>query len=100
MSPGSVSNFLTGQCQKNVFQRNLLGTQVSGRHTALGQGRSHAQQDLPLPAATLARYARMAEDSLAAQRKIEAADSVPFETYRQQYLSKDLLSGSLLRSPN
>ena len=44
------------------------------------------------------RYARMAEESFAAQRRIEAADSVPFETYRQQYLSKDLLSGSLLRS--
>jgi hypothetical protein len=40
----------------------------------------------------------MAEESLAAQKKIEAADSVPFETYRQKYLSKELLSGSLLRS--
>ena len=58
----------------------------------------HTLQDLPLPAEVKARYARMAEDSLTAQRKIEAADSIPFETYRQQYLSKDLLSGSLLRS--
>ena len=55
-------------------------------------------EELPLPAEVQARYARMAQDSLAAQRKIEAADSVPFETYRQQYLSRDLLSGSLLRS--
>jgi glutamate--cysteine ligase len=47
-----------------------------------------------------ARYARMAEDSLAAQRRIEAADSVPFETYRQQYLSRNLLSGAQLRSRN
>ena len=42
----------------------------------------------------------MAEESLAAPQRIEAADSVPFETYRRQYLSKDLLSGSLLRPPN
>jgi len=67
---------------------------------ALTQSLRHRRtlQELPLSAEAQERYARMAEDSLAAQRKIEAADSVPFETYRQQYLSKDLLSGSLLRS--
>jgi len=67
---------------------------------ALAQSVRHrgTLQDLPLPAEVKARYARMAEDSLTAQRKLEAADSVPFETYRQQYLSKDLLSGALLRS--
>jgi len=67
---------------------------------ALAQSLRHQRnlEDLPLPAEIKARYARMAEDSLAAQRKIEAADSVPFETYRKQYLSKDLLSGALLRS--
>jgi hypothetical protein len=35
----------------------------------------------------------MADESLAAQRAIEAADSVPFEAYRQQYLAQDLMSG-------
>ena len=55
-------------------------------------------QALPISAEVEVRYARMAEESLAAQRRIEAADQVPFETYRQQYLSKDLLSGALLRS--
>ncbi len=67
---------------------------------ALAQSMQHrrAVQDLPLAAEVEARYARMAEDSLAAQRKIEAADSMPFEAYRQKYLSKDLLSGALLRS--
>jgi glutamate--cysteine ligase len=66
----------------------------------LAQSRRHRQtlQELPLPAEVQARYARMAEESLAAQRSIEAADSVPFETYRRQYLSKDLLSGSQLRA--
>ena len=69
---------------------------------ALAQSLRHRRtlQDLPLPAETETRYARMAEDSLIAQRNIEAADSVPFETYRRQYLSKDLLSGALLRSPS
>jgi glutamate--cysteine ligase len=55
-------------------------------------------QALPLSARAKARYARLAEASIAEQGRIEAADSVPFEIYRQQYLSKDLLSGSLLRS--
>jgi len=66
---------------------------------ALAQSLQHwrSLKDLPFAADANVRYTRMAEDSLAAQRRIEAADSVPFETYRQQYLSKDLLSGSLLR---
>ncbi len=46
----------------------------------------------PLAAAVEARYARMAEESLAEQRQIEARDTVPFEIFRQQYLSQDLLS--------
>jgi glutamate--cysteine ligase len=57
----------------------------------------HALLDLPMAADVQARYARIAADSIAAQRRIEAADSVPFETYRQQYLSRDLLSGAQLQ---
>jgi glutamate--cysteine ligase len=66
---------------------------------ALAQSRRHrhALQELRLPAAVEARYARLAAESITAQRRIEAADAVPFEIYRQQYLSRDLLSGSLLR---
>ncbi len=33
------------------------------------------------------RLARMAQESLEKQRGVEAADKLPFETYRQQYLS-------------
>ena len=33
----------------------------------------------------------MAEESLAEQRRIEAADAVPFETYRQRYLATEKL---------
>ena len=54
--------------------------------------------DLPLSTAVTAHYARMAEDSLAAQRDIEAADTVPFEVHRQRYLAQDLLSGAHFRA--
>ncbi len=67
---------------------------------ALAQSKRHRRtlEDLPLPEEVAARYARMAEESLAAQHRIEAADSIPFETYRRQYLSSDLLGGALLRT--
>ena len=38
-----------------------------------------------------ARFAAMAEASVAEQRRIEAADTMPFEAYRQAYLSIDRL---------
>jgi glutamate--cysteine ligase len=67
---------------------------------ALAQSAQHRRtlMELPLNAEVKARFARSAEASLAAQAKIEAADRVPFEAYRQEYLSRDLLSGALLRS--
>jgi glutamate--cysteine ligase len=48
---------------------------------------------LPFPPDLQARYRRMAEESLAEQRKIESEDTLPFETFRQKYLAQDLLSG-------
>jgi glutamate--cysteine ligase len=47
---------------------------------------------LPLTAEVAARYLRMAEQSVEAQRQIEAQDTLPFENYRQQYLSPERLS--------
>jgi len=52
----------------------------------------------PLAPETERRYARMTAESIAEQRRIEAADKVPFETYRRQYISQDLLGGAQLRS--
>jgi glutamate--cysteine ligase len=52
----------------------------------------------PLAPETEQRYARMAAESLSAQRRIESSDTVPFETYRRQYLSQDLVGGAQLRS--
>ena len=48
-------------------------------------------QGEPLPVAAHERFTHMALESLEKQREIEAADKIPFETYRQQYLSQDLL---------
>jgi glutamate--cysteine ligase len=61
----------------------------------LAQSMRHrrALLESPLPAEANARYASMAGESLAAQRQIEAGDTVPFEVFRQQYLSQDLLAG-------
>jgi len=42
---------------------------------------------LPLPDEVAAHFARLTSQSLEQQRAIEAADTIPFETFRQQYLS-------------
>jgi glutamate--cysteine ligase len=42
---------------------------------------------LPLPAEVEKRFAELAKESLEKQRQIEAADTMPFEIYRQQYLA-------------
>ena len=51
----------------------------------------NALQQEPLPADVTARFERLAEASFAKQRQIEAADTLPFEAYRQHYLSAHLL---------
>ena len=54
---------------------------------ALSHAHRQAILELPLSADVAERFAHLAEESLAEQRRIEAADTVPFETYRQRYLS-------------
>ncbi|MBX3622653.1 MAG: glutamate--cysteine ligase [Rhizobacter sp.] len=46
---------------------------------------------LPYPETVAARYTQMAQASLDEQKAIEAADTMPFEQYRQQYLSPQRL---------
>ena len=46
---------------------------------------------LPLPAGVEAEFARTAGQSITAQAQIEAEDTMPFEIYRQQYLSPSRL---------
>ena len=50
-----------------------------------------ALQSQPLPADAEEQFVRMAVESIAKQGEIEAADKVPFETYRQKYLSHESL---------
>jgi glutamate--cysteine ligase len=60
----------------------------------LAQSRAHREAILGLPLApeVADRFARLAGESTAEQRRVEAADTVPFETYREQYLSPLRLS--------
>ena len=54
-----------------------------------------AMLEIPLPTAVEAHFRDLARQSIEEQERIEATDTVPFETYRQQYLSPDRLrSGS------
>ncbi|MBA2964062.1 MULTISPECIES: glutamate--cysteine ligase [Ramlibacter] len=46
---------------------------------------------LPFSAAQQARYDQLAQQSLQEQRDIEARDTMPFEVYRQQYISPERL---------
>ncbi len=43
--------------------------------------------ELPFPAESAERFARLADESVTEQRRIEAADTLPFEAYRQLYLA-------------
>ena len=60
----------------------------------LAQSQRHrdAIWKLPYPAEVAERFARLAEGSLVKQRQIEAADTIPFETYRQRYLAPERLN--------
>jgi len=48
---------------------------------------------LPFPRETQHRFERLAEESIAEQQAIEAANSMPFEEYRQRYLAGTLPIG-------
>ena len=71
----------------NSHVRFTLAESLSHRGTLLG---------IPLKAEVEERFARLAEESLAKQKKIEASDRVDFETYRQRYLNPVLLQAEAL----
>jgi len=60
----------------------------------LAYSRRHreALKSEPLPAEVATHLAQLTEASLEQRRTLEAADTVPFETYRQRYLSPDSLT--------
>jgi glutamate--cysteine ligase len=65
---------------------------------ALAYSLQHRSQllELPLADATRVRLERMAAESLADQKRLEASDTMPFERFREQYLAQDLMSGMRL----
>ena len=66
----------------NVYVRFVLAESLSHAGSLRG---------LPLGAEVKARFERLARESLDEQRRLEAADTVDFETFRKQYLSPELL---------
>ena len=62
----------------NSFVRFVLAQSLAHRETLLA---------LPFADDDAQRHARLAAESLATQGDIEAADTLPFETFRQNYLS-------------
>ena len=68
----------TARDHGNSFVRFVLAQSIKHRESILA---------LPLAPDVLERYARVAEESLAEQRRIEASDRLPFEAYRQLYLA-------------
>ncbi len=77
--------------------RVLAVMQQDYDNSFIGFTRAQSQQTkakllaLPLSAVQQARFAAMSEQSVQDQKGIEAADSIPFELYRQQYVSPDRL---------
>jgi glutamate--cysteine ligase len=55
---------------------------------------------MPFTPEAAAKYERMAAESMAEQRRMEAADDVYFEVYRERYLAQDLVSGRHVRDAN
>jgi glutamate--cysteine ligase len=68
---------------------------VAGQHdnSFVGFVRAQSEQTravltgLPFPAEQQARFERMTQASIEEQKRIEAADTMPFEIYREQYVS-------------
>ena len=67
----------------------------------LAQSRRHRDTlaDPPLAPAATQRYEKLAADSVVEARRMEAADDVPFDTYRRRYLEQSLLSGRHFSAP-
>jgi glutamate--cysteine ligase len=62
----------------NSYLRFVLAQSLAHRDAIL---------ELPFPAAIAERFARLADESVTEQRRIEATDTLPFEVYRQLYLA-------------
>lgn len=77
-------------CVLDAMQREFDGSYVRFTRTRSVQARKYLLE-LPFDADIAAHFARAAEESVAAQQRIECADTQPFEAFRQAYLSADRL---------
>ncbi len=72
-----------------------VAEQHQGSFIGFGLAQAHAARDAllaqPLTADEQAHFMALTQRSVAEQREIEAADTLPFEQYRRQYLSPDRL---------
>ena len=72
-----------------------MAQRYGGSHGRFAIARSldhrHSLMNAPLSDEVEQRFARLSQESIDAQRKIEAADELPFEAYRQGYLSRERL---------
>jgi glutamate--cysteine ligase len=72
-----------------------MQSQFGGSHDAFVRAQSQRTRshmlELDLPADVAAHMAELATESLAEQARIEAADTMPFEIYRQHYLAPERL---------
>ncbi|MEW6688598.1 MAG: glutamate--cysteine ligase, partial [Pseudomonadota bacterium] len=67
----------------------------------LAQSKKHdaALRALPFPPDEQARFERLARESHEKQKTIEAADTLPFESWRRQYLAREKLHVQPGRTP-
>jgi glutamate--cysteine ligase len=74
-----------------------MASDFANSHIQFTQAQSHraktALLKLPYPPDREAHYRGLAQQSLAEQRRIEAADAMPFEIYRENYVSASSLGG-------
>jgi glutamate--cysteine ligase len=79
------------QPQQLPSARVLAATEAAGSHLAFVQARSAEVRAhllaAPLPAIELAHQQALAQDSLQEQARIEAADTLDFESFRQDYVA-------------
>ncbi|HSH89136.1 MAG TPA: glutamate--cysteine ligase [Ramlibacter sp.] len=68
-----------------------FGNSFIGFHRAQSRQTKSKLLALPFGAAQQERFAMLSEQSVKDQRAIEAADTMPFEAYRQQYTSPERL---------
>ena len=73
-----------------------VSQQFEGSYTRFGRHHAQASQQallaLPYSDEMQARFAAAARESIEAQARVEAADTLPFETWRQRYLAPATLT--------